>query len=316
MPRLILVLLLVSTFIATAHATEEWSTLLLRQDPALLVEITTDDGAVHTGHPAAAAADSVGLADAPGQSARKTIAESEIVRVRQRRPAAARGWNTGGTIGAVAGGALGLLFSIAAESIGDENTWEDANAPYAAFAVGMAAVGTTVVGGLGALIGSGSETWYDLESREPTSPRNWQLEPQAGLAAADDIGGDMYDDLHLRLFAPRRFGSWFAAGPDLAWMRLGTYRESWDGRSASVHDTWQAGVTTRFTIPAGGLEPYFTLGLGWYQREDSWLGTNWGIGVRAGRATAEVRGHYRSSGIDSEPSNSMTTVAVGWSFDL
>ena len=126
----------------------------------------------------------------------------------------------------------------------------------------------------------------------------------------------MYDDLHLRLFLPRRLGSWVEAGPDLGWMRLGTYSESWDGRSASVSDTWQAGGTARFAIPAGGLEPYVTLGLGWYHREDSWLGMNWGLGVRMNRVTAEVRGHYRSSGLDAEPSNSVMTVACGWACDL
>jgi len=319
MSRIFLALALIPSLVlmsGTATATGDWSSAILRQDPGLLLEITTDDGIVRTGYAAAATADSLGLAPAPGQPARATVAVTEIVRVRQQRSAAARGWRTGGTIGGVTGAAFGLLASLFINAVSDENTWDNTSAPYVASAVGFAALGAATLGGAGALIGSGSETWYDLETGPAAPPSAWRLEPQAGLAAADDAGGDKYDDLHLRLFLPRRLGSWVEAGPDLGWMRLGTYSESWDGRSASVSDTWQAGGTARFALPIGGVEPYVTLGLGWYHREDSWLGTNWGLGVRINRVTAEVRGHYRSSGLDAEPSNSVMTVACGWTFEL
>lgn len=315
MLRTILVPVLALLLCPPASA-DDWSSRILRADPSLLLEITTDDGAVRTGYPAVAGPDSVGLADAPDGPLRLSVAADDVVRVRQRRAADARGWRTGGAIGAVGAGVLGGLLAVVVSETSDENTWEDTTAPFAGAAVGFAAAGAAVGGGLGALIGSGTQAWYDLADRVPAPVRPWRLEPQAGLAAANDLGGDKYDDLHLRLFLARRFGSWCEAGPDLGWMRLGTYRESRDGQVTSVNDTWQAGATARFTLPAGGVEPFVSLGLGWYHREDSWLGTNIGLGFRIGRATAEVRTHYRSSGIDGEPSNGLLTVSAGWAFDL
>ncbi|MCP4572292.1 MAG: hypothetical protein GY838_08050 [bacterium] len=317
MPRLILVLLLVPLLLSSARADEDWAIRVLRLDPGLLLEITTDDGAVHTGFPAPAAGDSVGLAAISGQPAREALAAGEILLVRQQRSTSARGWRTGSTIGAASGGVLGLLFALAASDLADENTIEGTVAPFAGMTIGSASVGATIVGSIGALIGSGSETWYDLDVRAAVPLCAWRLEPQLGMSAADDIGGDKYDDLHLRLFVPRRLKSWLEAGPDVGWMRLGTYREHWSGRAASVHDTGHAGATARVTLPAGGIEPFVSLGLGWYHRENSWLGTAIGMGVRSGRATAEVRSHHRSSGaVDPQPTNDMLTVTVGWAFDL
>ena len=137
----------------------------------------------------------------------------------EQRSAARRGWQTGTGIGAAAGGLFGLLGSLYLDSIGESNQG-DTLAPNIGLTVGFAAVGAVTVGGIGALIGSGFQAWYETD--DPAAPVRWRLEPHLGLAATDDLDGVLYEDLHLRVFAPRRLGRWFVAGPDLGWMRLGT----------------------------------------------------------------------------------------------
>ena len=227
--------------------------------------------------------------------------------------AARRGWQTGTGIGAAAGGVFGLLASLFLDSLGESNTG-DTLAPNIGLTVGFAAAGAVAVGAIGALIGSGFETWYPPHS--PTATARWRLEPHVGLAVTDDLDSVLYEDLHLRIFVPRRLGRWFEAGPDLGWMRLGTYLESWEGRTATTDDTWQAGATARAFVPGGALEPFFTFGLGWYYRGDSYLGTNYGLGLRLGPASLEVRSHDLSADIDQVLSNSLTTVSFGMAFGL
>lgn len=230
----------------------------------------------------------------------------------EQHSASLRGWQTGSQLGAVAGGTLGLLLGLAVDSIGEANLG-DTVLPNIGLTVGFAAAGAVGAGGIGALVGSAGKAWYPPGGSERA---RWRLEPHLGLAAADDLDYELYERLHLRAFVPRRFGRWFEAGPDLAWMGLGRDMESWDGRTASTDDTWQAGATARAWVPGGMVEPFFTFGLGWYYRSYSLLGSNYGIGLRMARISCEVRHHIRSSGLDEEPSNNMTTVSMAWAIDL
>ena len=298
-----------------APTADQWTRLLAAQPSHQRLEVHLDSGMTLTGYPVRVAGEGVALSRTMGGDAGEVLPTDQILQIRQERSSASRGWKTGGAIGAGVGALFGLLATTFVIEVGDDNTWDDATLPYIASMVGFATVGVVAGGGLGALIGSGGLSWYELNPLPATS-RPWRLEPQLGLAAADDLSGNMYDSAYLRVYVPRRFGTWAEVGPDLGWMRLGTSMEDQQGRTATVNDTWQAGLTARFTIPAGGLEPYGTFGLGWYHREDSWLGPSFGLGVRLDRATAEVRTHFRSADIDPEPSNSMTTVAFGWAFDL
>jgi len=231
----------------------------------------------------------------------------------EQRSAALRGWQTGTGIGAAAGGVFGLLASLYLDSIGDSNQG-DTLAPNVGLTLGFATAGAVVAGGLGALISSGFDAWYPPD--EQGIPARWRLEPQLGWSITDDLDSKAYEDLHLRVFLPRRFGSWFEAGPDLGWMGLGSDLQSWEGHSATVNDTWQIGATARVIAPGAAIEPFFTFGLGWYYRDDSYLGLNYGLGLRVKRASLEVRSHFRSIDIDPVPSNSLTTVSCGWAFDL
>ncbi|MBE0566439.1 MAG: hypothetical protein IH621_10800, partial [Krumholzibacteria bacterium] len=121
--------------------------------------------------------------------------------------------------------------------------------------------------------------------------------------------------------APRRVSAALDAGPEVAWSGLGGSQSSWTGETASWGDTWLLGLAARLAPAAPGLQPFASVGLGWYKREDSLLGLSLGAGLRWHRAgggglDCELRWHSSPSGSEDVPAHGQWTVAAGWTFGI
>ena len=313
-----MVLLLILPGMARADAAGDWARRLLAQPAEARLRVQLDDGYRCEGYRADVSADSLVLAGEPGGTGVTACALEAIVSVERQGGGAGRGWTVGRNVGAVTGAVTGLLFAALVDAVGEGEDSPTA-ASYAAATVGLATVGAVGVGGLGALVNSGGEAWYDLPPAEPRSRQ--RLGVAAGLARGDDAGGEGYDGLHLRTWLPRRVSGFVDVGPEATWSDLGGFTSSWEGYTADVNDTWSLGLAARFAPAGPGLAPFASAGLGWYHREDSWLGVNLGLGLRWQQPSGsgcdlEVRWHSRSSGLDAEPSNGIMTVTAGWTFVL
>ncbi len=289
---------------------------LAGQPGGVRLRLHLDDGSVIEGRLAGASADSVRLVLVPeGRPVAFPLAS--VAGIRREGGAAGRGWRIGRNVGIIGGALAGFLFAALIDAVG-EGPDEVTTASFAALTVGAAATGAVAAGGAGALLASGGRHWHDLV---PAAPRPRQrIAVQAGLARAKDIGGRGYDGAHLRLWLPRRVAGAVDLGPEASWSDLARVSSDWDGDHAEVGGTWSAGLAARLGPAAPGCAPFAALGLGWYGREDRWLGISYGLGLRWRRASGagfdlEVRFHTRSSGLDPEPANGLVTVTAGWTLD-
>ncbi len=295
-----------------------WARRLLAQPTDVLLRVRLDDGFGREGYRGAVTADSLVLAHEPGGTRLGACALAAIVAVERRGGGAGRGWAVGRNVGAIGGAVVGLLFAALVDAVG-EGEDEPTAASYAAATVGLATVGAVGIGGIGALINSGADEWYPLPPAEPR--RRQRLALGGGLARGDGAGGVGYDGLTLRTWLPRRVAGAIDLGPEATWSNLGGTTSHWDGTTAEVKDTWSLGLAARFAPAGPGLAPFASAGLGWYAREDSWLGVNLGLGLRWQKPSGdgfdlELRWHSRSSGLDAEPGNGIMTVTAGWTFAL
>lgn len=308
--------------VAAAHAgaskgapPEAWRAAVMTQPAGTMLRVGLADGGLVTGPLAEVTADSV-IVGGSAAGPRRACALLAIERVERLGGGAARGWRTGSIVGTIVGGLTGLFAATVVDAIGegDENV---TTADYAAAGVAFATAGAVAVGGLGALVASGGDRWYAIAPAGPLAPPSTTFSLQAGLAAGSAPGGDDSQGLHLRGWLPHRFGSSLVAGPEMTYSAAGgTYAEG-GGPVTQVHDTGSLGLAGRLAPTGTGLAPFLSAGLGWYHRDDDWLGLNLGLGLlwrtRGGTEwIVEMRRHTRASGLDAEPSNSITSVAVGW----
>ena len=311
-------LLLILPGVAFADDAGDWARRLLAQPADVRLRVHLDDGFGFEGYRASVDADSLVLVREPGGTRVAACALDAIVAVQRQGGGAGRGWAVGRNVGAVAGAVTGFLFAALVDAVGEGEDSPTA-ASYAASTVGMATLGAVAAGGIGALIASGGEAWYDLPPADPRSRQ--RLGVAAGLARGEDAGGEGYDGLHLRTWLPRRVSGFVDVGPEATWSDLSGFTSSWEGYTADVKDTWSLGLAARFAPSGPGLAPFASAGLGWYHREDSWLGVNLGLGLRWQQPSGsgcdlELRWHSRSSGLDAEPGNGIMTVTAGWTFAL
>lgn len=318
-PLLVLLLLAPCAGAAADEAAPDWARRLLARPADTLLRVRLDDGFGLEGYCAAVTADSLVLAREPGGPRLAACALDAILEVQRQGGGAGRGWTVGRNVGAVGGAVAGLLFAAMVDAVG-EGEDDPTTASYAASTLAVATVGAVGIGGIGALINSRGDAWYDLPPAEPR--RRQRLGVAAGLARSDGlVDGEGHDGLHLRTWLPRRISGFVDVGPEATWSDLGAVTGNWHGDTAEVEDTWSLGLAARFGPGGPGFAPFASAGLGWYAREDSWLGANLGLGLRwqqpsGGGFDLELRWHDRSSGIDAEPSNSIMTVTAGWTFTL
>ncbi len=312
--------LLVLTLVlpAPAHAADTPDVLarrLLRMPPDARVQLQRDDGDIAEGYLVTVDADSVRLANAPGGPATTAWPLDEVVRARREVAAAGHGFSGGASFGGVLGAIAGIGLVSLIDFGGDSN---DAvtDADYAIGGIAFATAGAVAGGALGALVASGATTWAKLPPAD--GPARRHLEVQGGWATADDPWGVSYDGLRLQAWLPRQVSAAFSWGPEAGWSGLGGTRRHFDGGQSTIHDTWSAGGAARLALPGGGLRPFLKGGLGWYVREEAWLGISLGGGLLwrtadGGGLVAEVRWHGRSTGIDDRAGNGQDTATLGWS---
>jgi len=310
-------LLLVLTLahpLAAGAAPDDLASRLAAAPPGTHLRLQRDNGDVAEGYLVDVAGRAVRLAETPGGPATTVWPLDDVVGARREVSAAGRGFHHGGAAGAVLGSLVG--FGLMALVDGTQETEDDVTAAdYAAGTVAVATLGTLAVGGLGALLASGDTAWAELPAAGMPAARHLELD--AGWATADDPRGIGYDGLHLRAWLPHRLTAAIAAGPEASWSGLGGTLAADNGRTVTINDTWSLGLAARLALPGQGLRPFASIGLGWYGREETWLGISLGGGVQWRRAdgggpVAEVRWHGRSTGIDDVPGNNQITTALGW----
>lgn len=227
-----------------------------------------------------------------------------IARLREQRSGAGRGFKTGFTTGAVAGGGLGLLWGAALSSMWDGDVDEGS-------VFGLTLMGSLVgglgVGVLGLGIGALADVWYTVyESPMAPAPIELNEKDETRLTLGFGVATGEQEDvdyqstgLYGQLGLQQPLGSNFELGPELAYYDLdGTIRRSIPGGTYvdRVSSVVTLGLTGTFQSRHDGVSAYLIAGTGYYiGNGDNW-GLSFGGGVQyrtAGRQSfkIELRDH-------------------------
>lgn len=303
-------------------------------EPGCTLEVTTVDGTCRVGRLAGTRPGELLLHLPDGRDASPwALPRGEITRLREETSGAGKGWRTGFTTGAVAGGSLALLFGLALSDL-DGDSDDDTGGILAFTGLGVAAggVGLGLVGtGLGALT-TVWQTRYEAPGLLPptgtpadTGPTDWAA-VGLGLAAGSDADSDysgqgLLGQAGLRL----ALGSRFTVGPELAYHDVGgTLRRGQPGNTSleSVGSLLVIGLAATWESPRSGWAPFLVAGTGFYFGEDDFPGLSLGGGLRHRTAShrdlrLEVRRHLS---LQQEPTDfrfdELTTVGAVFAFGL
>lgn len=322
-------ILLGLVFVLAAPAPAVESTSLTTLIPDLphdrLLEVTLDDGSIHTGYLVRARIDSLVLGPW-GEEAETSLAVAEIVRLREKRSNAARGAGWGAVSGTLIGGSLGILSGLYLSSINDSEE-SDVGPVLGGAAIG-AAMGAGVFGltgwGIGALTGS----WRTLYGPEEQDIKG---DDHAPTRLALDLGyGSLkrsettFDGFTIRLGLNKPISSRIQMGPHLEYVNLGgtsvNYGNGYE-EYVSNDDSFHASFGMKANFKRTGFGPYAAAGFGWYWGNGGYLGGHLGGGLRylnRGGTDFNLDGryHFNVTEIDKGSDAGYWTLTAGFSFEL
>jgi hypothetical protein len=273
-----------------------------------ILEITLDNGSVHTGYLVRARLDSLTLKPW-GDDPRSIVAVDEIIRIRERRSNAGRGFGWGAVSGALVGGSLGFLSGLYLSSINSRE--ESDTGPVIGGTVVGAAVGAGIFGLTGWGIGALSRSWRTLYGDESLGVPG---EDHAPTRLALDFGyGSLrrdqttFDGFAARLGLDKPISKHMLMGPHFEYV--------------SSDDSFHASFGMKAYLRHNGFGPYAAGGFGWYWGNGGYLGGHLGGGVRYlnHRGTdfrLDGRYHFNVSDIDKGSDAGYWTVTAGFSFEL
>lgn len=174
---------------------------------------------------------------------------------------------------------------------------------------------------------SGSVLAQEVSPSAEASPSK-ELGVQLGYAWSQDNEGGEYGGPGFRLHLLKRFGSYFAVGPEAAmYARAGsTLFVNFDGRTHHYRTVnrplLQFGAVARVGAVLGRVRPSVMLGVAWYQSALSTPGVSLGAEVEVRFAdwlplVIDARAHEGLGGIadileGSVPRQSYRSIGLGW----
>lgn len=304
-----------------------------RLDPAARIDVTMLNGDRYLGNFAGAASDSLLINILLNEKIPNRVAAlpmTDIIRLRENRSGAARGFKTGFTTGAVAGGGLSLLWGMALSSMFDGDI--DEGTVFGFTLLGTLAGGLGV-GVLGLGIGALADVWYTVYESPLAPPLASLSEPDEtrltlGFGAAsghredhDFDAGGLYGQLGLQ----KPLSSHFELGPELAYYDLdGTISHQSPGYSyvERISPVITIGLTGTFQSKHDGLSAYLIAGTGYYLGNGEYLGLSFGGGLQyrtRGRQSIkiEIRDHLNLTNNSQDSSlDYFWTLGANFSFGL
>ncbi len=282
-------------FPASGHGTSQVDPILkdalLRVKPAAYLDVTMSQGNRFIGEFCGVNGDSLLLRrlSAEGTFLKfKPLALADIIRIRHQGSGASRGFGTGFTTGAVVGGSLSLLWSIALDSL--DGKGGNVGAIAALTSLG-ALTGGLGLGTIGAGIGAMTHTWYtDYEAplAPPPSPEQYASNTRVALGFGVGTGYEDEEDfettgLYAQAGLQKPLGKKLEFGPEIGYYDLdGTIRHD-EPLYTSIESTSPIitiGLVGTIQSQRPGWSPYLVFGTGYYLGGGEYLGASFGGGVK------------------------------------
>lgn len=290
-----------------------------------LLEVTLDDGTVHIGDLVRARLDSLVL-EPEGGLPETAMAVDEIIRIRERRSNAGRGFGWGAVSGVLVGGSLGFLSGLYLSSINSSE--ESDTGPVIGGAVVGAAVGAGIFGltgwGIGALTGSWRTIYGPVDGDEKGddhSPTRLALDLGYGSLKRKEV---TFEGFAARLGLHKPISSRVQMGPHFEYVNLGGSTVSQGNgyeEYVSSDDSFHASFGMKANLNRSGFGPYAAAGFGWYWGNGGYIGGHLGGGVRylnrgGTDFSLDGRYHFNLTEIDKGSDAGYWTLTAGFSFEL